>query len=155
MCLSPTPLGDAPRISDSRRSISPIDRVQKSADILAQHSPVSINTLFNPLLQQQGQVPNSLTPIKASSPTSPVSCSWNGARNMAPVLAAARRKTICVLKTSYSACFCNGKPMCRNSASVSPLVFAVVTMVIARPNTSFNSSSDVSGKIVCSRTPIV
>ena len=57
-------------------------------------------------------------------------------------------------KTSYSA-FCNGKPTCRNRASASAFVLAVVTMVTANPKTSLSSSSDVSGKIVCSGIPIV
>lgn len=71
----------------------------------------------------------------------------------APPLAIVERDEGLVLK-SYSAFF-NGKPICLKNASASGLVLAVVTMVTARENTSLMSSSEHSGKMVCSLIPIV
>ena len=54
-----------------------------------------------------------------------------------------------------SPCFSNGIPICSRNASASGFVRAVVTIVIPIPKTFFNSSSLVSGKMVCSLTPSV
>ncbi len=51
--------------------------------------------------------------------------------------------------------FLIGRPMYRSSASASFLFVAVVLIVIAIPKMSFRSSSEVSGKTVCSLIPMV
>src|SRR3989344_6028730 len=85
------------------------------------------------LLKWKGQVSNSLTLIRTSSPNSTVFSPW-------------------VENMSF---FCSGKPICRRNASDSFFVFAVVTKVTASENTSFESSSPHSGKIECSLMPRV
>ena len=104
------------------------------------------------LLKWKGQVSNSLTLIRTSSPNSTVFSPW--VENMSPSLSVAESKTVCFLKIS-KAYFCSGKPICRRNASDSFFVFAVVTKVTASENTSFESSSPHSGKIECSLMPRV
>jgi hypothetical protein len=91
---------------------------------------------------------------RTSSPNSLVFCSRKGATYIIPSLAVARSKAVCFLKIS-GAYFCNGKPICRNNASHSAFVLAVVTSVMDIPKTSLSSSSAVSGKIECSLIPSV
>lgn len=66
-----------------------------------------------------------------------------------------RQKTAYAVFYFFYFSFLNGKPNVSRNLTASFLLLAVVTIVTAMPNTSLISSSEVSGKIVCSFIPSV